>query len=89
MSLAACGGVNPKNGPAASASTSPAAKAQPAAPNAEPSTAVLEKRALERWNLLIAHKAEQAYDYLTPGTRATRQRDTYAQEMNNRPVHWQ
>jgi len=50
---------------------------------------VLEKRSLERWNLLIAHKAEKAYDYLSPGTRITETREKYASDMNNRPVHWQ
>ena len=50
---------------------------------------VLEKRSVERWNLLIAHKAEKAYDYLSPGTRSTETREKYASDMNNRPVHWQ
>jgi len=57
------------------------------APAANDST--LEKRAVERWNLLIAHKAEKAYDFLTPGTRTTESREKYAADMNNRPVHWQ
>jgi hypothetical protein len=51
--------------------------------------AALEKRSVERWNLLIAHKAEKAYDYLSPGTRSTETREKYAADMNNRPVHWQ
>ncbi len=50
---------------------------------------IVEKRAVERWSLLIAHKAEQAYDYLSPGFRATKKRDDYAAEMNHRPVRWQ
>lgn len=49
----------------------------------------LEKRSVERWDLLIAHKAEKAYDYLTPGTRTTQTREKYAADMNNRPVHSQ
>jgi len=49
----------------------------------------VEKRAVERWNLLIAHKAEKAYDYLSPGSRSTETREKYAADMNNRPVHWQ
>jgi uncharacterized protein YchJ len=51
--------------------------------------AALEKLPIERWNLLIAHQAEKAYDYLSPGTRLTESREKYAQEMNNRPVHWE
>lgn len=46
------------------------------------------RRAVERWNFLIAHKAEKAYDYLSPGFRKTKSRDHYANEMNNRPAHW-
>ncbi len=48
-----------------------------------------EERALERWNLLIERKAERAYDYLSPGKRATEKREDYASAMNNRPVRWQ
>ena len=52
-------------------------------PNSE-----VQRRAIERWELLIAHKAEKAYDYLSPGYRATKKRDEYAREMNDRPVRW-
>ena len=52
------------------------------------STAEVDKRAVERWNYLIAHQAEKAYDYLTPGTRETQKRENYAASMNNRPVAW-
>ena len=48
-----------------------------------------EERAIERWNLLIERKAEQAYDYLSPGKRAIEKRDDYAAAMNGRPVRWQ
>ncbi len=48
-----------------------------------------EVRAVERWNLLIAKQAEKAYDYMTPGKRATDKREDYAQRMNNRPVRWE
>jgi len=52
------------------------------------SSASVEKRAEERWNYLIARQAEKAYDYLTPGVRATQTRENYASAMNNRPVRW-
>lgn len=52
------------------------------------SDADVEKRSIERWNYLIAHQAEKAYDYLTPGTRATQTRESYAAAMNSRPVRW-
>ncbi|MEO5623327.1 MAG: hypothetical protein ABIO74_03785 [Dokdonella sp.] len=48
----------------------------------------VDRRSVERWNFLIAHQAEKAYDYLTPGFRATQTRETYATTMNNRPLQW-
>lgn len=51
-------------------------------------TADVEKRVVERWNFLIAHQAEKAYDYLSPGTRETQTRESYAAAMNSRPVQW-
>lgn len=48
----------------------------------------VNRRAVERWNFLIAHQAEKAYDYLTPGFRQTQTRDAYATAMNNRPLQW-
>lgn len=48
----------------------------------------LEERVLERWALLIANRGQEAYDYLTPGYRTSKQRDTYASEMAARPVRW-
>jgi hypothetical protein len=48
----------------------------------------VDHRAVERWNYLIAHQAEKAYDYLTPGVRATRTRDDYAAAMNSRSLQW-
>jgi hypothetical protein len=55
--------------------------------NKDPAVDV-EKRAVERWNFLIAHQAEKAYDYLSPGTRETQTRENYASAMNSRPVQW-
>lgn len=48
----------------------------------------VDTRSVERWNYLIAHQAEKAYDYLTPGMRETQTRENYAASMNNRPVKW-
>ena len=48
----------------------------------------VDTRSVERWNYLIAHQAEKAYDYLTPGYRVTRTRDAYSAAMNNRAVQW-
>jgi hypothetical protein len=48
----------------------------------------VDRRSVERWNYLIAHQAEKAYDYLTPGTREMQTRENYAALMNNRPVRW-
>lgn len=48
----------------------------------------VDRRAVERWNYLIAHQAEKAYDYLTPGFRQTKKREDYAAAMNERPLQW-
>lgn len=48
----------------------------------------VDTRSVERWNYLIAHQAEKAYDYLSPGFRTTQTREAYANSMNSRPVQW-
>ena len=53
------------------------------------STARPEVRAVERWNLLIAGKAAEAWEYLSPGARSTKSRDAYEAEMTQRPVRWE
>jgi hypothetical protein len=49
---------------------------------------IVEARALERWNFLIAHQADKAYDYLTPGFRQTITRDKYAEQKNDVALRW-
>lgn len=49
---------------------------------------VVQERALQRWDLLIANKTDKAYDYLSPGYRATVTRDDYVKEMKDRPIKW-
>lgn len=49
---------------------------------------VVEARAQQRWNYLIEHHAEKAYDYLTPGFRQTITREKYALEKNDPAVRW-
>jgi hypothetical protein len=61
----------------------------PTTPTKPPSGETLQERAVKRWNFLIEHKAEKAYDYLTPGFRATKSRDVYAREMNGRGIKWE
>jgi hypothetical protein len=61
--------------------------AGPGATKAADESAV-RTRAVERWDLLIAHKAEKAWDYLSPGYRETKPRDIYAAEMNSRGMRW-
>jgi hypothetical protein len=62
--------------------------AKPAKPAKEESAEVIQQKSVERWNFLIAHQADRAYDYLSPGYRATKPREEYAKEMNGRGVHW-
>ena len=50
--------------------------------------ASVEERAVQRWELLIQHKGGEAYEYLTPGYRATHPKDQYAAAMSSRPVRW-
>lgn len=50
--------------------------------------AVLKEKSVQRWDLLIAHQAEKAYDFLSPGYRQTKDRASYAKEMTARPVRW-
>jgi len=48
----------------------------------------VEDRAVQRWQHLIAKRAGDAYEYLTPGYRATHPKEPYAASMSNRPVQW-
>lgn len=48
----------------------------------------VEQRAVQRWENLIAGKAREAYEYLTPGYRAVKDKEAYAYEMAARPVKW-
>ena len=67
-----------------SCATSPSAHK----PSAQKMPKTMEERVSKRWDLLIAHKAEEAYEYLSPGFRQTKPKDEYAREMNGRPVTW-
>lgn len=80
VALAACGN-NVRTGGAAEGTD--AAKASPAALGG-----TVEERATRRWQLLIDGKADQAYDYLSPGYKQTRGREEYAELMRSRPVKW-
>lgn len=48
----------------------------------------IKQRAVQRWDFLIAHQADKAYDYLSPGYRSTISRESYAQRMDARGVRW-
>lgn len=54
---------------------------------ADPGKEIME-RALARWDLLIKGEPGEAWEYLSPGYRATRPKDVYAEEMSQRPVRW-
>jgi len=58
------------------------------APAKEENNSFIKERAMARWNLLIAHQADKAYDYLSPGFRGTISREKYASEMNERGLRW-
>ena len=71
------------------ASQSSKPDAAPGKSNSGAAEKIVNKRSIERWEFLIAHKADKAYDYLSPGFKATKKREDYAKEMRDRPVEWQ
>jgi len=50
--------------------------------------APLERRATDRWKLLIAGDAAGAYAYLTPGYRATKTPEQYDEWLRTRQIKW-
>lgn len=50
--------------------------------------AALERRAVERWQLLIEGKPEEAYEYLTPGYRSTMGRQEYTRSALMGAIKW-
>jgi hypothetical protein len=53
-----------------------------------PDEAYLAERAVERWNLLINGGAAEAYDYLSPGYRSIRSRESYVADIHRKPMTW-
>ncbi|MDE2258444.1 MAG: hypothetical protein KGK05_11820 [Xanthomonadaceae bacterium] len=49
---------------------------------------VIKAKAVQRWDDLIARKADKAYDFLAPGYRKTISREQYAKDMNGRGMRW-
>lgn len=49
---------------------------------------VIKEKSVQRWDYLIAKKADKAYDFLAPGYRKTISREQYAHDMNGRGTHW-
>ena len=90
--LTACAGggtgTRPASGdapaaPAGSASAVPAGDAPTAS-----AAGSLEARAKQRWDLLVAGRFAEAYDFLSPGYRAVNPREEYAAGLMGRPVRW-
>ncbi len=74
---------------AACAATDTRSDTAGASASASSSQETLKQRAKQRWDYLINKQAAKAWDYLTPGYRATTTREKYAADMNNRPVQWE
>jgi hypothetical protein len=72
--LAGCAG-----GPAATKTDAPAAAT---------ASGSLEERAQKRWDLLVAGKAGEAWEFFSPGYRQLKSREEYAAEIAVRPVQW-
>lgn len=49
---------------------------------------IVAERSLARWQLLIAGRLGEAYDYLTPGARSEMTREEYVENYTGRPVRW-
>lgn len=83
--LAGCqsGGTRPEGASASGDAGGTSTAAAPA--NSEDA---LLARANERWQLLIAGKFAEAYDYLSPGYREVVDREEYVQTMARRQVFW-
>jgi type IV pilus biogenesis protein CpaD/CtpE len=54
-------------------------------PDAATSRSALD-RAVERWQAIIAGRPEVSWEMLTPGVRATRERETYVRDWKQKPV---
>ncbi len=49
---------------------------------------IVKQRSAERWNLLINHQPVKAYDYLSPGYRATHTLDQYVAFIGTARLQW-
>jgi len=56
---------------------------------ADSAEAIVEQRAKARWNLVLQKQYMDAYQYLTPGYRATTPIDIYSVTMRRSAVRWQ
>jgi len=88
LALAACKTTSVETGTSTgSDKVTPSAAPGTALTSTDPNTSLPLRSAL-RWNLIIEGKPELAYDYLSPGYRATRERGDYANRISNRPIKW-
>ncbi len=62
---------------------------QPAKPAAGSAEKIVEQRAKQRWELILQKQYMDAYQYLTPGYRATTPIDIYSVSLRKSPVRWQ
>ena len=83
LALAAC-----KTTPRADTASAGSESETAVSPTAAAAEIPVEQRAVKRWELLVAGKPEDAYEYLTPGYRQTRNKEDYTQLILNRPIQW-
>jgi hypothetical protein len=89
LALAACATGNPKaTGGSASDAAAPVATPSMDVPPPPPFPEGVEERAQVRWDLLVARRADRAWDLLSPGARAAQKREEYAALFSHRPVTW-
>ncbi len=79
--LSACGGTTPGQ-------VRPTTDSGPATDKNLSAEEIVARNARARWNAIIAKNYRPAYDYLTPGTRATTPYDAYVKRLLGASIRW-
>ena len=86
--LASCASTPAGKPEAGDAAAAPAATTESGVSVSSDPRAPLERRATDRWKLLIARDAARAYTYLTPGYRAGQAEGEYSKWLASRQIEW-
>lgn len=88
--LAACGesDMSPDQSAERNAAASPSQADRSSAPEAVPAEQAVERRALARWNALIAGDYEAAHGFISPGMRSLMPFEYYRSMLEGRALEW-